>query len=164
MNKMQERLLPFPHFLTVTIEDWFRFWEKFKRKSDDECWLWTAGTADGEYGQFRLQGKHYYAHRVSYFLHNRIDPGELLVLHECNNTLCVNPAHLSLGTNSDNMKHRSESGYSQKGVDHPSAKFTESTVKEIIASPLTNAEEAEKRGVSWKIIYNIRQGKRWSHI
>jgi hypothetical protein len=90
-----------------------RFWEKVRKgESSNSCWLWTAsGLGGGKnqfYGQFTItrDGKQYhtYAHRVSWELHNGPIPDGLSVLHKCDTPRCVNPAHLFLGTHTDNMR------------------------------------------------------------
>lgn len=86
------------------------------------CMNWTAAGCDGRYGKFtlgsRLNGtkKTYNAHRVSYELFiGKIPKGEY-VLHRCDNTLCVNPEHLFLGTQYDNMQDMIKKGR----ANHPS--------------------------------------------
>lgn len=65
------------------------------------CWIWTGPTNNHGYGRF---GGSRYAHRVSYQLaHGPIPPG-MVVLHRCDNPPCVNPDHLSLGTQRDNVR------------------------------------------------------------
>ena len=67
------------------------------------CWLWEASTY-GEYGQFAIDGAHPIgAHRASWLLHKGPIPDGLFVLHRCDVKICVNPDHLFLGTNHDNL-------------------------------------------------------------
>ena len=77
-----------------------RFWSKVNKT--DSCWLWTG--KKGRYGQFRLNGGIVGAHRVSWELANGPIPNGLLVCHSCDVPLCVNPAHLFLGRQGDNMQ------------------------------------------------------------
>lgn len=85
-----------------------RFWEKVDIKEPEECWEWQASTFGGRYGSFKYKGKSILAHRFAYILaYGSIKDG-LQILHKCDNMRCVNPKHLYEGTQSDNMKDRSE--------------------------------------------------------
>ena len=72
---------------------------------DDEsgCWRWTGTKHYSGYGCFRVLGKMWRAHRLSWVIHNGIIPDELCVLHRCDEPECVNPKHLFLGTQKDNL-------------------------------------------------------------
>lgn len=93
----------------MTVEE--RFLAKVKKT--DTCWIWT-GSAQ-RYGRFRLSGKLYLAHRISYELFIKRPPDELCVLHKCDVTKCVNPEHLFLGTQKDNALDREAKGRGEAG-------------------------------------------------
>lgn len=74
------------------------------------CWLWRGSHNPRGYSKMGWirNGKRdwLYVHRVSYEIHHGQIPDGMHVLHRCDNTGCVNPAHLWLGTHDDNMVDR----------------------------------------------------------
>jgi hypothetical protein len=93
-----------------------RFWSRVDRRSNDECWRWTAALDGKGYGRFRLPAGNKLAHRIAWELHNGTAvPKGMFVCHSCDNPVCVNPAHLWLGTVHDNIRDRTEKGRTSNG-------------------------------------------------
>lgn len=98
-------------------------WKKIDKRGPDECWLWTASCDSGGYGQFRLQGRYYKAHRIVFsiakapidFRAPESNYEKTHVLHRCDNTRCCNPAHLYLGDIWDNMRDKVERNRTYRG-------------------------------------------------
>ena len=96
-----------------TIEE--RFWSKVDIHSEDECWIWKGAMTSRKYGSFFYLGKMQPSHRISWMLHNnQIIPKTMYVCHSCDTPLCVNPKHLFLGTQKDNIQDCVKKGRVQR--------------------------------------------------
>lgn len=110
-----------------------RFFDKVNKT--DNCWIWTGARtayrpkrkfapATLGYGTITVNGRPFYAHRLSWLMHNGpLIPG-LVIDHLCENTLCVNPEHMQQVTSDENAKRSSRhtingakyvSGYCKNG-------------------------------------------------
>lgn len=155
-----------------------RFWEKVDIGLDDECWNWRAKLTWTGYGSFRLGNIHIAAHRMSWILHFGEIPRGLFVCHHCDNRKCVNPKHLFVGTNGDNMQDMwDKQRHPTDNMGRPSATMRgEQNIKAIITADdvriirrmndygVSHLELSALFGVKkpaiWKIVHRIN----WSHI
>ena len=107
----------------MNIKD--RFESKFVPEPNSGCWLWVAAVDKDGYGQFWSDGNTRHAHRTSYRLYVGEIPESLCVLHRCDVSACVNPAHLFLGTHADNIVDKVAKGRQARGDEHGSRKHPE---------------------------------------
>lgn len=150
-----------------------RFWEKVQKGGEDDCWPWLACADDRGRGRFGIGStankarKMLFASRVSYELSfGSIEPG-LVVCHRCDNPRCVNPRHLFLGTQSDNIKDMFAKGRQrdQRGSSHHAAKLTEADVLAIRdAAGITHRELGLRYGIVRAHVSGIRSGRAWLHV
>lgn len=148
---------------TPTLRD--RWMRRVSPEPNTGCWLWTGGVNIWGYGLISLGGRTSGAtgaHRVSYLLHKG-DPGGLFVLHSCDNRLCVNPEHLFLGTQRQNMADKIRKGrqQDQAGERGPSAKLIEADVADIRSKRLSGSDFAALYGVSPQNVCDIQKGRTW---
>jgi len=126
------------------------------------CWKWNGAVALYGRGLFAWRGKTYQAHREAWRMYRGEIPADVCVLHHCDNPLCVNPGHLFLGTQADNL-----ADMKAKGRDNRTGrKWTPSTIKEKIIEEMQGATNREIGKIASK--YNLtvksvlRIAGRWS--
>jgi DNA-directed RNA polymerase specialized sigma subunit len=86
------------------------------------------------------------------------DPKGMVVMHICDNKLCVNPDHLRIGTVADNNKDKALKGRSTSGQKNPKAKLTEQEAREVFEAEGIQREIANKYKVSQQTVSYIKQG------
>lgn len=134
------------------------------------CWWWTGGTTRGGYGAFWLGPTRGLtrANRASFEIFKGPLREGMNALHTCDQTACVNPAHLFEGTQADNMRDMAEKhrhpGPGLAGERSPTAKLTESDVLEIRRAAGGVVAIAEQFGVSKSLVSAIRLRAAWRHV
>jgi len=144
-----------------------RFWSKVLPAGP--CWVWTRRKRNG-YGQFSFDGKWQQAHRVAWLLEVGPIPEGMCVLHRCDRTDCVRPAHLFLGTQLDNIadRHAKDRDWHPIGETNGRAKLTPHDIEMIRAMHSVCPSISRKRlaalyGVTSASISAIILGRTWQH-
>lgn len=129
------------------------------------CWLWTGPVCVKGYGVGRWN-RVTRSHRVSWAAFRGGIPAGMCVCHKCDTPSCVNPDHLFLGTNADNVRDRLQKGRSRYAYGElaGSAKLTADDVRCIRASSGTGAALSRAYGVSRNQIRLIRNRVKWKHV
>jgi hypothetical protein len=119
------------------------------------------------YGKFMLDGVGQWAHRVAWALAFGPIPAGMHVCHKCDNPRCVRPAHLFLGTVTDNQRDSVRKGRHIKGEAVGNAKLTEAQVKDIrhrFRAGTTQRELAASYGVAQTAVSAIVRRVTWAHV
>ena len=148
-----------------TIQE--RFESKFTKS--EGCWEWNAYKNSDGYGVIWIIERVQKAHRVAYQLYVGEIPEGMCVCHRCDNPSCVNPEHLFLGTNADNVRDRDNKGRDANrcGEKNGRAKLTEAQVVEIrerMGGGERGVDLARQFGVTRDEILKIFRRISWASI
>ena len=144
-----------------------RFWAEVPWPGDG-CWVWSGGIDNHGYGYiYRGHGDRIRAHRLSWEIHNGPIPPGMVVRHGCDNPPCVNPAHLTIGTQSDNVEDMVRRGRSARGERHSQSRLTSDDVRAIRRLRIGGAklrEIAAVYGVHSGTVGFICRGETWKDV
>lgn len=131
--------------------------------SPSGCWLWDGPKNGNGYGKIGA----YLAHRASYEAFFGEFDKKLCVLHSCDTPACVNPDHLSLGTQTDNMRQRDERGRCSKGEGCGKNKYLEKDIllwRRMYSNGYTFDQISAQTGALRETIRQAVRKKTWKHI
>ena len=134
----------------------------------DGCWLWRGSVNSWGYGRTKTSlSSERSAHRISWVLHKGPIPPEMNVLHRCDTPRCVNPEHLFLGDDTDNVRDCVAKGRhaTKRGESNPTAKLTTAAVTELRSRWKRHGSMtawAKEFGVSRRAIQFALEGATWN--
>ena len=144
-----------------------RIESKVVRIPEAGCWVWMGSTQVRGYGEIISHNRKHLAHRASYEAFIGKIPKGMYVCHACDNVYCVNPNHLFLGTQKQNLQDMANKGRSTRGEKNPRAKLTIDQVKEIRAlldSGKSCTEISKLFNFSVSGISSIKRKELWKHV
>jgi hypothetical protein len=107
------------------------------------CWVWQHNILRG-YGRIKIAGRSYYVHRLALYVWRDFDlDSPLVVRHECDNPPCLNPAHLLVGTRTDNVRDMVTRGRQKR-----SDPARDAMVRELWRRGMTPTDIARLTGVN----------------
>lgn len=153
----------------INVELIERFHEKWEKSETADCWEWTAAVMGRGYGFIKIPGtrKHVSAHRLSYLIHYGEIPEGMMVCHTCDNTRCVKPSHLFLGTCKDNLQDMKAKDRHLRGARNKRAKLNDDKVRQIhrlLQEGKSQGSIARLYGVAQSTVHRISKGRDWNHI
>ena len=146
---------------------------KLERKSEripfTDCGIWTGAWQSMGYGQVRYNGKTILAHRAAYMVYRSDIPVGLCVLHKCDTPPCINPDHLFLGTQKDNIRDMISKGRGR--LRHESGWYSRFCADDIrrframyASGEYTINSLARKLGITSGGMWKIIRRKTWTHL
>ena len=133
--------------------------EKYNIDPETLCWNWYGAHDKQGYGRVGPKC----AHRVSYEEYVGKIPPDMFVLHKCDNTKCINPDHLSIGTHQDNVDDKMRKGRHNAGKGN--SKITEEQVNIIRCMAPTHriCEIAKITQINYSTISDVIHGRTWKN-
>jgi hypothetical protein len=133
-----------------------RFWERVDKRGPEECWEWAGSRHIRGYGFLSGYG---FAHRYSWELNNnKAIPFQMCICHHCDNPGCVNPDHLFLGTQKDNMQDCARKGRlnSAKGAKNGTHTHPEKVARGEKQGLRLHPDRTNTAKLDWKKVAEIR--------
>jgi len=141
-----------------------RFWYNTMPITESGCLIWMGYTSKG-YGMTSYRGKVQRAHRVAWMETNGEIPKGVVVCHKCDTPSCINPGHLFLGTQKDNITDMINKGRGLlRGSEHAAAKLNEADVRKIKKDNRGPTAISNDYCISPSTVCDIRSGRSWAGV
>lgn len=146
-----------------------RFADRIHHDPSSLCHVWTGRTDQDGYGRFQEAYRDRRAHRAAWEEANgRPVPRGYVVRHVCDRPACVNPTHLVIGRQRDNVEDRQRRGRQASGSRNGRSKLTEiqvAAVKRMLADGVpSRARLARALGVHPRTLHDIEHNRIWSNV
>lgn len=129
------------------------------------CWIWQRAKHRQGYGHLSYERRPQLAHRVAWIVFKGKIPKKSKVCHKCDVPSCVNPDHLFLGTQKENMKDAYDKGRMiDRKLGRRRNKLTYDQVleiKKLNAQGISRKELENKFNVKKTCIAKILRGDSW---
>jgi hypothetical protein len=159
---------PKPKSLEDIKANWNQQYTVEDRGYKTPCWIWKKSLNPKGYARCVFQRRTYTGGRLPWIMFMGPIPKGLFVCHDCDQPPCVNPDHMFIGTNVDNMRDCRNKGRTLKGVKNSNAKLNDQKVREmrlLYKKGLTQKEVAEKfPEVNRVTVRDVLIGERWTHV
>ena len=137
-------------------------------RSPTGCLEWQGALTKAGYGHASFEGRLQQCHRIVWQIVYGPIPDGKLVCHSCDNRRCIEPGHLFLGDQADNVADMWAKGRGRtwrgRGEQMPAAKLTEADVVAIRGDTRTQVVIAAQYGVSQAVVSAVKRRKTWAHV
>lgn len=139
------------------LTDLERFWEKVEIVGVDDCWEWQGHKNPRGYGHFSIKHQMVKAHRYSWTIQNGEIPAGMVICHRCDNPPCVNPNHLFMATQEDNVHDMENKGRRVTVVKHGEESTNAKLNKALVIEMRQKYETGKYSFRELGIIYGIHK-------
>lgn len=147
--------------IAIPPKYWRRIERKFIPEPNSGCWLWFGCAHEGGYSRMMIEGHLRPVHRYIFErCHGCELPSDLFVCHRCDTPACINPDHLFVGTQLDNLADSVSKGRMHPGERNGRAKLTDAQAAAIVADPRRYKAIAAQYGIHVEHVGAIKRGAR----
>lgn len=137
-------------------------WERRSGPLETECWIWTGQLDQTGYGVLKYHQKAYKAHRAMWALRNGPIPEGKYACHKCDTPACINPEHIFIGTQGDNMKDAKRKGRTRANRGRSDDEIR--MAKAMVRGGMPRSKVAKHFGIDTGSMTRIMQGVLYANV